>query len=109
MVSYDKEVQVHRLFLSFTTILICSGVAFAHGWHMGPWGHMTGYGFGGILMWIIFLIVIGVAVYLVVQATKSKGPESPYKETPMEILKKRYAKGEITKEEFEKMKKDLES
>jgi len=60
-------------------------------------------------MWIIFLIVIGVAIYLIVQATKSKGPESSFRETPMEILKKRYAKGEITKEEFDKMKKELGS
>jgi len=30
-------------------------------------------------------------------------------ETAMEVLKKRYAKGEITREEFEQMKKDLES
>ena len=45
----------------------------------------------------------------IIQATKSKGLDSPFRETPMEILKKRYAKGKITKEEFEKMKKDLES
>jgi len=96
----------------FITILSFSGVALAHGeydWHMGPWGHMGYFGFGGLIMWILFLIVIGVAVYLIVQATKAKGPESSFKETPMEILKKRYAKGEITKEQFDKMKKDLES
>lgn len=100
-----------KLFLLLATILSFSGGVFAnghYGGHMGYWGHMMNYGFGGIFMWIIFLIVIGVAVYLVVQATKSKGPESPYRETPREILKKRYAKGEITKEEFDKMKKDLE-
>jgi len=30
-------------------------------------------------------------------------------ETPMDILKKRYAKGELTREEFEQMKRDLQS
>jgi len=31
------------------------------------------------------------------------------KESPSEILKKRYAKGEISKEEFDKLKKDIET
>ncbi len=30
-------------------------------------------------------------------------------ETPLDILKKRYALGEIGKDEFDRMKKDLES
>jgi len=54
------------------------------------------------------LILLGVIAYLVVQFTRSKGFYGSVRETPIDVLKKRYAKGKITKEEFEKMKKDLE-
>jgi len=63
---------------------------------MGPW---MGVGF----MWIIFLAVLVIAVYLIVRSTRQGQPG----ETPLDILKMRYAKGEITKEEFEQKKKDL--
>jgi len=43
------------------------------------------------------------------QSSKSKRYDNSYSEDPIDILKKRYAKGEINKEDFEKMKKDLES
>jgi len=70
----------------------------------GGWGPMMGYGFGGMLMWVIWIAIIGVLIYLIMQATKSRGQAG---ETPLEILKKRYAKGEITKEEFDRMRKDI--
>ena len=78
----------------------------------GPreWGPMMhyGFGYGGMFMWIIFLVVIGLLIYFIVQAQKTKGETSTRNESPLDILKRRYAKGEIAKEEFERMKKDLE-
>jgi len=67
-----------------------------------------GFGYGGMFMWIIFLIVIGLLIYFIVQAQNTKGKTPTQNESPMDILKRRYAKGEITREEYERMKKDLE-
>jgi len=77
----------------------------------GEWGPMMhyGFGYGGMFMWIIFLIVVGLLVYFFVQAQKTKGPMQGPAETPMDILKRRYAEGAISKEDFDRMKKDLES
>lgn len=60
-------------------------------------------------MWFLFLILAGMLIYFVVtQARKPPGQEgSP--ETPLDILKKRYARGEIDREEYERLKRDLES
>ena len=90
------------------------------GWIMSPgrgWGRwgmmdfgygrgMMDYGFGGIFIWVIFLVIIVFVVYFIIHATKSR---IPGKETPLEVLKKRYARGEITKDEFQRIKKDLEA
>jgi putative membrane protein len=66
-----------------------------------------GYGFGGNGMFfglgpLIFLALIAGAVYLVFRDRPS--PE----ESALDIIKRRYARGEITKEQFEQMKQDLE-
>ena len=58
-------------------------------------------------MWIILLIVIGVGAYFFIQSQKSKGQAPTHNESPLDILKQRYAKGEIAKEDYEKMKNDL--
>lgn len=77
----------------------------------GGWGPMMhyGFGYGGMFMWIIFLIVVGFLIYFIVQAQKAKGPTPTQAETPLDILRKRYAKGEISKEDFDRMKRDLEN
>jgi uncharacterized membrane protein len=77
----------------------------------GYWrGHSMFFPFGGVVMWILVIIVIGVVVYLLVRAQRSVGGshyDSGRKETPLEIAKKRYARGEISKEEYETIKRNL--
>lgn len=80
-------------------------------WHMGDYGYgrgMMGFWFGGFLMWITFIVVIAVAVYLIIRSTRSSTTDTLMTETPLQILKKRYARGEISKEEFDEIRKDLD-
>jgi len=70
---------------------------------------MMGYGYGGTFMWLIVLVLVGVVIYYLLQISRSKGSDGSIIETPLDILKKRYAKGEIDKEEFDRKKKDLEA
>ncbi|HCY74735.1 MAG TPA: electron transporter RnfE [Ignavibacteriales bacterium] len=68
-------------------------------------GFMGGMWYGWIF-WLVILIVIGWVI--VNQMNKNKrDSQLPQQESAINILKKRYAKGEIDKEEFERMKKDL--
>jgi len=72
---------------------------------------MMGHGaYGGLFMWLILIVIVGIVLYFVFNQSKRTGNQiGPKRETPMEILKRRYAKGEITKEEFDELKKDIES
>lgn len=74
-------------------------------WHDGgPWWMMG---------WFFWIIVIFIVIWAVSSANRRHwyhpGPGPfPSQETALDILKKRYAKGEISKEDFDRMKKDLE-
>jgi putative membrane protein len=79
---------------------------------MMGWGHdMLGCGghwFGGLLMLLFWLLVIIGIVALVRGILSHSGGVSPAApESPLEILKRRYARGEIDKAEFEEKKKDV--
>jgi putative membrane protein len=71
-------------------------------WHdMWGWGGMW---FG----WIFWLAIIGLIIWGVKTIARSHDSSLPRQESALDILKKRYARGEISREEFEQMKKDLE-
>jgi putative membrane protein len=55
---------------------------------------------------IVFIVLVVLGVFLLMQARDTD--ETRKTETPLEILKKRYASGEITKKEFDQMREDLE-
>lgn len=64
--------------------------------------------FAGGFMWIFWILLILVIVWAVKAGIGSGGGGSQAPRTPLEILKERYAKGEIDRETFERMKKDLD-
>lgn len=66
---------------------------FGHGWGMGWW-------------WIIGILLLVLIVWLIVRSANSRNTSTKEKSS-LDILKDRYAKGEIDKAEFERRKKDL--
>jgi putative membrane protein len=73
-----------------------------------------GYGMMGGGWWIfgwIFMILFWAAIILLIiwlyKQIKGEGARAPSGETALDILKKRYASGDITKEQFDEMKKEL--
>lgn len=59
-------------------------------------------------MGLIFIVLIGVGIYfLVMQSRNTHSSRGRSGETALDILERRFASGEITKEEFEEMKRDL--
>jgi putative membrane protein len=77
-----------------------------HYWGYDGWGWGMGLGMG--FMMIVFWALVIVAIVYLVRYFARGGPiNGQLRETPLDILKKRYAKGEITKEQYDRMKEDL--
>ncbi len=83
-----------------------------HGWEFAPLG-----GIGMILMWLVpvsFLVLVILGIVGLVRGLTSagEGKVDPYQQveaqpSPREILQTRYARGEITREQYLQMLDDL--
>ena len=84
-------------------LAVNGGVALAHdGDHMGDWG-------GGWWIAMVFMMVIfwAVVIALVVWGVRSIAGPREVRRTPLDIARERLAKGEISEEEFERIKRQL--
>ncbi len=83
-----------------------------YGWGMGPG---MGWGFGMAGFWNIIMLAFWVAVIVgiiflirwLVVSTGGPGRSARSEDSALEILKRRYARGEVNKEEFEEKKRAL--
>ncbi len=66
-------------------------------------GFMGGMWFG----WIFWIFIAAVIIWAIVKIANNNSNRGVGSNTPLDVLKNRYARGEITKDEFEKIKKDL--
>jgi putative membrane protein len=74
-------------------------------WEMHPmW--WWGWGFGMMAMMFLFWVLLIVGLIVGIRWLLGKGKEQK-QDSALEILRQRYARGEINKDEFEAKKKDL--
>ena len=108
--------KILLILLVAVVIVVVVGVFSMMGGNWGGYGMMEpgmmgwigrGHGWWMPLGGLIFLIVLIAGLYLVFSA--SRKPEQPLSTGALEILKERYAKGELTSEQYNKMKKELEA
>ena len=77
------------------------------------WNGFEGMGWGwiglGMIHMILFWVLVILGIAVLVRALSGSGGTRTEGERPqaMEILKARYARGEITREQFEQMKRDI--
>jgi putative membrane protein len=69
----------------------------------------SGAGAGNWFFMVLMMVLVVLAVVIVVHHLSNANDSSSKGDKSLEILKHRYAKGEIDKKEFEEKRKDLKS
>jgi len=82
------------------------------GFGMHGFGNQFGFGFnpfGAILLFVFWALIIGGIVLIVVWAARQSGSYAAgSNRRPLDILKERYARGELTREQYEEIRRDLQ-
>ena len=109
----NKVKRKHLIFLASTvSLVVLSGCSHQRmGRSFQGWDHMMGYGgSGGMFMWLIWLLIGGAIIYFIFsRINDASEKDNPATQNYLDILKNRYASGKISKEEFDRLKKELES
>jgi putative membrane protein len=107
------------LSMAISIALIALGVGFLYNhnmdfwpandrWAMGHYGFMGGdMGFIMILFWVLIIGALALLISVLVKSVSGSGQEPGEASKPLNILKQRYARGDIDKAEYEKMRREL--
>lgn len=74
------------------------------GWGWGWGSHGWGMGLMGVVWLLLVVVLVAVAVRWAMPALRA----APSADLPLDVLKKRYARGEINAEEFDRIKRGIE-
>lgn len=82
---------------------------------MNDWGWMGGWGWGMGLGWLVGVALAGLIGWMLGHATCRGGADAPDRvarplagPTALEVLERRYAGGELSDEQFERMRQRLQ-
>ena len=96
--------------MRFLDILSQAGSGWGPGM-MGGYGMGYGIGWFGMIITAVFWIAVIVGIVFLIRwlvvSTGAGGREARPEDSALEILRKRYARGDINKDEFEEKKRDL--
>jgi len=73
---------------------------------MDGWGNGYGMIFMGLFWLVVLALIVTLIWFLIRQGSNSANQSSD--ETALEILKKRYVRGEIDEEQYRRMKKEID-
>ncbi len=75
--------------------------------HPMMWGMWGAWGLGMMLMMLVFWAAVIVGIVLAIRWLVGQGRTGHGRDTALDIVRQRYARGEINKDEFKTKKRDL--